>query len=86
MLAVAMAAPTDSDKETFVYNERIGNNFAYSTYEGKPYKFIQPYTSTYVRQATLYEPGFAANAYEYPYFYAPSYVAPDNYYYYIPKA
>lgn len=80
-----MAAPPETDKETFVYNERFGNNFAYSTYEGKPYKFIAPYTSTYERQATLYEPGYAA-AVNYPSFYAPAYVAPDSYYYYIPKA
>lgn len=71
-----MAAPTDSNKETFVYNERVANDFAWSTFEGKPYKFISPYTQTYVRDATLYEPGYASL--EYPYFYAPAYVAPES--------
>lgn len=81
MIAAAVAAPTDSDKETYVYNERFGNNFAYATYEGKPYKYLAPFQRTYVRQATLYEPGYAAQ-YEYPYFYAPAYYAPESYYYY----
>lgn len=84
LIAVAVAAPTDSDTETFVYNERLNNGFAYSTLEAKPYKFVSTYPRTYVRPATLYEPGYASL--EYPYFYAPAYVAPDSYYYYVPKA
>lgn len=79
-----MAAPAESEegKETYVYNERVGGNFAYSTYEGKPYKFVQPFTRDIYRAATLYEPGYAPASFQYPYFYAPAYGSPQAYYYY----